>query len=202
MVQDPPIRSTIATTAEDRSMMRQAKLFHYSHTTLNKWFLAICMFFVLWVGCSMRDISSVLYERRYYHFIRTMMLLVFIYSIPKTTKLKENVETDELCKKAGLKGRSYQAQIRKIGRKPRRRGLKAPKGRGTFEKVFFPMVVSMHQRGGATRFDVPTNKAASGCPLLQFPEWFETFSLTIFPVYDSLPSYGFGHESVNHSDKE
>jgi len=177
-------------------------LFHYSHTTLDKWFLAIYMFFVLWVDCSMREISSELsvpYERCY-HFIRTMMQLVFIYSILKRTKLKGNVETDELYKKAGLKRKSCQAQIRKIGRKPRRRGLKAPKGRGTFEKDF-PMVVSMHQRGGATRFDVPINRQLLDILCSNVQNGSKLFT-DDFPVYDSLPLYGFGHESVNHPDKE
>lgn len=89
----------------------------------------------------MREISSELsisYERCY-HFVRTMMELIVIYSVLKKTKLKGNVEVDELYKKAGLKGRSYQEQIKAIGRKPRRRGLKAPRGRGTFEKDY-PMV--------------------------------------------------------------
>gem|GEM_PF-6418015 len=48
------------------------------------------MFFVVRVGCSMREISSELsvpYEGCY-HFIRTTMQLVFIYSILKRTKLK------------------------------------------------------------------------------------------------------------------
>jgi transposase-like protein len=31
--------------------------FHYSHTPLKKWFLAIYLYFVLWPGCSARAIS-------------------------------------------------------------------------------------------------------------------------------------------------
>ncbi len=102
----------------------------------------------------MKEISSELlipYERCY-HFIRTMMELILIFSVLKKTKLKGNVEVDELYKKAGLKGRSYQEQIKKLGRKPRRRALKAPKGRRTFDKDY-PMVMSMHERGGAMTFD-------------------------------------------------
>jgi transposase-like protein len=33
-------------------------LFHYSHTPLNRWFLAIYLFFVLWLGCSIRETSQ------------------------------------------------------------------------------------------------------------------------------------------------
>ena len=32
-------------------------VFHYSHTPLKKWFLAIYLYFVLWPGCSTREIS-------------------------------------------------------------------------------------------------------------------------------------------------
>lgn len=182
--------------------VKTGTLFHYSRTPLNKWFLAIYMFFVLWTGCSMNEISSELlipYERCY-HFIRTMMELILIHSVLKRTKLKGNVEIDELYKKAGLKGRSYQEEIRKLGRKPRRRALKAPKGRGTFEKDY-PMVVSMHERGGPTIFDVPINRQIMDivCSNVQYGSNINTDD---YAAYDSLSSYGFSHESVNHSEKE
>ena len=50
-------------------------IFHYSHTPLKKWFLAIYLYFVLWPGCSIREISLelVVPYPRCYRFIRTVM---------------------------------------------------------------------------------------------------------------------------------
>ena len=49
--------------------------------------------------------------------------------------------------KASLKGRPYHNEILNSGRLlPRERGLKAWKGRGTFEKDT-PMIMCVHQRG-------------------------------------------------------
>jgi hypothetical protein len=50
------------------------------------------------------------------------------------TKLDGITECDEFDIKAGLKGRSYHDEIVKTGRKPRKRGLKPWRGRGTFDK--------------------------------------------------------------------
>ncbi len=70
-------------------------------------------------------------------------------------KLGGNVEGDEFYIKAGLKGRSYHDEIVKSGRKPRKRGLKPWRGRGTFYKDH-PMITCIHQRRkGLTYFDVP-----------------------------------------------
>jgi transposase-like protein len=50
-------------------------VFHYSHMPLKKWFLALYLYFVLWPGCSIREISSevVVPYPRCYKFIRTVM---------------------------------------------------------------------------------------------------------------------------------
>ena len=55
-------------------------------------------------------------------------------SLSSSAKLGGNVEGDEFYIKAGLKGRSYHDEIVKLGRKPRKRGLKPWRGRGTFYK--------------------------------------------------------------------
>ena len=72
-------------------------------------------------------------------------------------KLAGVIEADEFYIKAGLKGRSYHDEILNSGRPPRERGLKAWKGRGTFEKDT-PMIKCVHQRGGMTYFDVHDTK--------------------------------------------
>jgi hypothetical protein len=68
-------------------------------------------------------------------------------------------EGDEFYIKAGLKGRSYHDEIVKLGRKPRKRGLKPWRGRGTFYKDH-PMITCIHQRrNGMTYFDVPLRQS-------------------------------------------
>ena len=59
------------------------------------------------------------------------------------------------------KGRPYHEEILNSGRLPRDRGLKAWKGRVTFEKEY-PMITCIHQRrigGGMTYFDVRTKQS-------------------------------------------
>ncbi len=50
-------------------------VFHYSHTPLKVWFLVMYLYFVLWPGCSIREISLevVVPYPRCYIFIRTVM---------------------------------------------------------------------------------------------------------------------------------
>jgi hypothetical protein len=90
---------------------------------LKKWFLASYLYFILWSGCSIREISleiAVPYPRCY-RFIRTVMEKLSSLS---STKLDAPAECDEFYIKAGLKGRSYYNEIVKAGRKPREIGLK------------------------------------------------------------------------------
>jgi hypothetical protein len=115
---------------------------------LKKWFLALYLYFVLWPGCSIREISSevVVPYPRCYKFIRTVMeKLTSLSSTLSTTKLDGEVESDEFYIKAGLKGRSYHDEIVKAKRKPRKRGLKPWRGRGIFDKDH-PMITCVHQR--------------------------------------------------------
>jgi hypothetical protein len=66
-------------------------------------------------------------------------------------KLDGRVKGDEFYIKAGLKGRSYHDEIVKSRvRKPRKRGLKPWRGRGTFDKDH-PMITCIHHRNGMTR---------------------------------------------------
>lgn len=173
--------------------------FHYSHTPLKKWFLAIYLYFVLWPGCSTREISLelVVPYPRCYRFIRTVMEKLSLLS---TTKLDGITECDEFYIKAGLKGRSYHDEIVKTGRKPRKRGLKPWRGRGTFDKDQ-PMITCVHQRNGMTYFDVPVKKS-----LLEMVcnnvEYGSTIFTDEYRAYDSLEEHGFIHKSVNHSEKE
>jgi hypothetical protein len=94
---------------------------------------------------------------RCYRFIRTVMEKLSLSSI-SATKLDGITECDEFYIKAGLKGRSYHDEIVQTGRKPRKRGLKPWRVRGTFDKDH-PMITCIHQRDGLTYFDVPVKKS-------------------------------------------
>ena len=174
-------------------------VFHYSHTSLKIWFLALYLYFVLWPGCSIREVSfeSVIPYPRCYRFIRTVMEKISSSS----NKLYGNIEGDEFYIKAGLKGRSYHDEIAKTaGRKPRKRGLKPWRGRGTFYKDH-PMITCIHQRNGMTYFDVPIQQSLLDiiCSRVQYGS---TIFTDEYRAYDPLEEHGFVHKSINHSQKE
>ena len=99
-----------------------------------------------------------------------------------------------------MKGRPYHEEIIKIGRKPRRRGLKPWKGRGTFEKDH-PMITCIHQRNGMTYFDVPIKQSLVDvvCTNVGYGSMICTDE---YLPYGKLEEHGFVHEQVNHSKKE
>ena len=174
--------------------------FHYSHTPLKKWFLAIYLYFVLWPGCSIKEISLelVVPYPRCYRFIRTVMEKLSSIS---ATKLDDIIEVDEFYIKAGLKGRSYHNEIVKTGRKSRKRGLKPWRGRGTFDKDH-PMITCIHQRDGRTYFDVPSVDKSLIDSICKNVGYGSTLFTDEYSAYNQLQKHGFIHESVNHSEKE
>jgi transposase-like protein len=177
-------------------------VFHYSHSPLRIWFLVLYLCFSIWPGCSIREISlegSIPY-RKCYRFIRTVMEK--LASLSNTNvKLKDTVESDEFYIKAGLlKGRPYHEEIIKIGRKPRRRGLKPWKGRGTFQKDH-PMITCIHQRNGMTYFDVPIKQSLVDVVCTNVGYGSMIYTDEYLP-YGKLEEHGFVHEQVNHSKKE
>ncbi len=120
-----------------------------------------------------------------------------------STKLDGIAECDEFYFKAGLKGRSYHDEIVKTGRKPRKRGLKPWRGRGTFDKDH-PMITCVHQRGNeVTYFDVPPTMKKSLVDLIcKNVGYGSTIFADEYSAYNQLQKHGFIHESVNHSEKE
>jgi transposase-like protein len=73
-------------------------IFHYSHAPLKAWFLVLYLYFVLWRGCSTREISletSIPYCRCY-RFIRAIMeKLSSPLSTTNNVKLKGTIEVEE-----------------------------------------------------------------------------------------------------------
>jgi len=178
---------------------KTSTVFHYSHTPLKVWFLVMYLYFVLWPGCSIREISLevVVPYPRCYRFIRTVMEKL---SSSSSAKLGDNVEGDEFYIKAGLKGRSYHDEIVKSGRKPRERGLKPWRGRGTFYKDH-PMITCIHQRKGLTYFDVPVQQSLLDI-ICNNVNYGSTVFTDEYRAYDQLEEYGFIHKCVTHSQKE
>jgi transposase-like protein len=158
------------------------------------------LYFVLWPGCSIREISLevVVPYPRCYRFIRTVMEKL---SSSSSAKLGDNVEGDEFYIKAGLKGRSYHDEIVKSGRKPRERGLKPWRGRGTFYKDH-TMITCIHQRRkGLTYFDVPVQQSLLDI-ICNNVNYGSTVFTDEYRAYDQLEEYGFIHKCVTHSQKE
>lgn len=182
-------------------------IFHYSHTPLKKWFIVLYLFFVLWPGCSIMETSLQTDIPYYicYRFIRTMMERISSFSSkPHNVKLTGVMETDEFYIKAGLKGRPYHDEIFNSGRPPRKRGLKAWKGRGTFEKDT-PMIICVHQRGeGMTYFDVHNTKQSLISKIRRLINCHHHTKVYTdeYLAYRNLKKYGFVHKQVCHSQKE
>ena len=167
---------------------KTSTVFHYSHTPLKVWFLVMYLYFVLWPSCSIREISLevVVPYPRCYRFIRTVMEKI---SSSSYAKLDGKVEDDEFYIKAGLKGRSYHDEIiRSAGRKPRKRGLKPWRGRGTFYKDH-PMITCIHQRNGMTYFDVPLLQSLLDIVCTRV-EYGYTIFTDEYRAYDQLEEHG------------
>ena len=54
---------------------------------------------------------------------------------------------DEVYVKVGLKGRGNNWRILSLGRKPRCRGLKAERGRGSWDKDMPPIMILVERKG-------------------------------------------------------
>ena len=181
-------------------------IFHYSHTPLKKWFMVLYLFFVLWPGCSIKETSLQTDIPYYicYRFIRTIMERIASSSKSDNVKLMGVIEADEFYIKAGLKGRAYHDEILNSERLPRHRGLKAWKGRSTFEKDT-PMIICVHQSGeGITYFDVHDTKQPLISKIRRLIDCHHHTKVYTdeYLAYQNLKKYGFVHRQVCHSRKE
>lgn len=175
-------------------------IFHYSHVSLSNWFLAVYLFCIIsWNGISIRATSLQLgiSYRICYHMIRALMeSIAAVYD----QKLDGTVEHDELYVRSGMKGRGYHYDIIKY-RMPRKRGLKPPPGRGTFENDQ-PMILCCHQRNGRTVFTVPVNRGTLSSLVCNTVSYGSTVYTDEYGAYRRLCEYGFEHDTVCHSIRE
>jgi transposase-like protein len=172
-------------------------VFHYLHIPLSGWFLAAYLFCMIsWNSISIRGTSLQLgiAYRICYHMIRGIMERIASLD---NTKLDGTVEHDELYVKSGMKGRAYHYDVIRQ-RPPRKRGLKPPPGRGTFEQDQ-SMVLCCHQREGATLFNVPVNDIPLVSQVCGSVSYGSSVYTDDYPAYGNLRRYGFAHDTVCHS---
>ncbi|MGI0101247.1 MAG: IS1595 family transposase [Nitrosotalea sp.] len=171
-------------------------VFHYSHVSLSRWFLAVYLFCIVSCnGISIRATSIQLgiTYRICYHMMRGIMERI---ASVDNSKLDGIVEHDELYVRSGMKGRGYHYDIIRE-RLPRKRGLKPPPGRGTFEKDQ-PMILCCHQRGGRTVFNVPVNRDPLTSHVCNTVSYGSTVYTDEYLAYRKLKECGFKHDTVCH----
>ena len=132
-------------------------VFHYSHTSLSKWFCHIWLFCISSLaGTSIRQISKNLEMQYRTSYRMTCKIMHKLFDSQKALTINGNCEADELYVHAGMKGKRYHDKIIESGRMPRRHAIKPPPGCGRFSRDS-SMVMCYHQRGrgGITVFEVP-----------------------------------------------
>ena len=102
-------------------------IFHYSRLSLREWFVLMLLFLGLHSSCLG---LSWLIGRSYMPVFRALKRLMHKLRRVQPVRMSGTVECDEFYVTAGLKGRNNSHSIKKLGRRPRRRGLKR-RGRGT-----------------------------------------------------------------------
>jgi len=115
------------------------------------------------------------------------------------TKMSGVVEADEVYVTAGLKGRNNSQRIKKLGRKPRRRGLKR-RGRGTWSEDK-PAIFILVERGGGEDY-IPSGDVEAETALRIIRRRVlegSTIYTNSFKAYLGLCEVGYEHEAVNHS---
>ncbi len=113
-----------------------------------------------------------------------------------------SVESDEIYVTAGLKGRNNSHRIKRLGRKPRRRGLKR-RGRGAWGRDK-PAVFILVERGGGEDY-VPSSDVEAETALKVIGRRVSegsTVYTDFFKAYLGLGEAGYNHEWVNHSAGE
>jgi transposase-like protein len=133
---------------------------------------------------------------------KALKKLMLILRRDKHMGMRGAVESDEVYVTAGLKGRNNSERIRRIGGKPRRRGLKR-RGRGAWGEDK-PAVFILVGRGGGEDY-IPSGDVESETVLKIVGRHVlegSTIYTDFFKSYLGLGEAGYRHEAVNHSDGE
>ena len=167
-------------------------IFHYSHTRLGVWFLVIHLAFILEKSIRATAKEACLPYRVCYRMVRSVMGRLYYRTVQ--VRLRGVVEVDEFYLNAGLKGRAYKS---KLGRPPRCRGLRPPPGRGSYWKDT-PLTLCLQQRDGPLVLRPLMDQSPVGV-IRSLVESGSTIYTDDWAAYEGLASYGYNHETVNHS---
>ena len=124
-------------------------IFAYSRIPLKEW-----LFLAYLLGCLHLSILKASRElgRSYGAVYRSARKIMYAIHrcrrrLWSSRKLSGDVEMDEVYVKAGLKGRGNHWRILSLGRKPRCRGLKTKRGRGSWGKDMPPIIILVERKG-------------------------------------------------------
>lgn len=169
-------------------------VFHYSHISLGVWFLVIHLAFILEKSTRAAAKEACLRYRTCYRMVRSVMDRIYMSKMED--RLRGVVEADEFYVTAGSKGRNSHM---KLGRPPRIRGLKPPRGRGSYGKDE-PMILNLYQRNGSLILKAVEDPEPPLKQLLcQNVDVGSTIYTDDYPSYRLLGEAGYNHETVNHS---
>jgi transposase len=174
-------------------------IFHYSRLSLREWFMLMLLF----LGLHNSGLGlSWLLDRRYMPVFRALKRLMLSLRGPQPVRMDGAVESDEVYVTAGLKGRNNSHRIKRLGRRPRRRGLRR-RGRGTWSEDK-PAVFVLVERGGPEDY-VPSSDVEAETALKVIGRRVSEGSSVYtdcFRAYLGLSEAGYRHEAVNHSEGE
>lgn len=172
---------------------------HYSRLSLREWFTLMPLFLAL--HSSALGLSWLL-DRSYMPVFKALKKLMLSLRAIQPKGMDGVVESDEVYVTAGLKGRNNSHRIKRLGRKPRRRGLRR-RGRGTWSQDKPPIFILV-ERGGLEDY-VPSSDVEAETALKVIGRRVSEGSTVYtdsFKAYLSLSEAGYKHESVNHSAGE
>ena len=178
---------------------RTETFIHYSRISLREWIMLIALFMGL--HNSILGLSWLL-ERSYMPVFKDLKVLMRRLGAVGAGEMDGAVEVDEVYVTAGLKGRNNSPRIRRLGRKPRHRGLKR-RGRGTWSQDKPPIFVLV-ERGGCEDY-VPSSDVEAETALKVIGRRVSEGSSVYtdcFRAYQGLSEAGYRHEAVNHSAGE
>ena len=174
-------------------------IFHYSRLSLREWFMLMLLFLAL--HNSALGLSWLL-DRSYMPVFKALKKLMLRLRVPQPMGMEGPVESDEVYVTAGFKGRNNSLRIKRLGRGPRRRGLKR-RGRGTWSQDK-PAVFILVERGGGENL-VPSSDVEAETALKVIGRRVSKGSIVYtdcFKSYLGLSEAGYRHEAVNHSAGE
>ena len=173
---------------------------HYSRLSLREWFMLMLLF----LGLHNSGLGlSWFMDRSYMTVFRAVKgLMLTLRREAQPVRMGGAVESDEVYVTAGLKGRNNSHRIQRLGRRPRRRGLRR-RGRGTWDQDK-PAVFVLVERGGPEDY-VPSKDVEAETALKIIGRRVSggsTIYTDCFRAYLGLGEAGYRHEAVNHSAGE